>query len=415
MQTWMHDVPRAIVESKRSLRARICDLKGRFASLEAQLREQVETVRADARSGNAVPELDFANIDTGTVGEAERARIRQRGCVVIRKVFDRGLINTWNDEIGEYIERNNYVERSKTKAGIDKYFSALAAGKPQIFGLYWSKPQIRARQDANMAKAKRFLNGLWDASSKLGEVFDPDRDLAYADRLRRREPGDQSFGLSPHMDGGSVERWCDESFRKVYHEVFFGDPLAYNPFRAQGRTQTKEIPSPAVCSAFRTFQGWTAMTPQGPGDGTLKLVPIANAMAWLLLRALQDDVPEDDLCGASPGRALSADPAWHGLLLPAQVSIPPMQPGDTVWWHSDVCHSVENLHTGRGYSNVIYIGAAPWCEKNAQFAKKQASAFVQGKSAPDFAAEDYEVDFVGRATVDDLSDLGAKQMGLRAW
>lgn len=266
-----------------------------------------------------------------------------------------------------------------------------------------------------MARTKAFLNKLWDAGSDEGPVFDPEHDLAYADRLRRREPGDKSFGLSPHMDGGSVERWCDESFHRVYHDVFFGDPLAYDPFRAEGRTRTHEIPSPAVCSAFRTFQGWTAMTPQGQGDGTLKLVPIANAMAWLLLRALQDDVPEDDLCGAQPGRALSVDARWHAAMLPAEISIPYMQPGDTVWWHSDVCHSLESLHAGTTHSNVIYIGASPWCEKNARFAKKQAEAFLQGRSAPDFAAEDYEVDFVGRATVDDLSELGARQMGLKPW
>lgn len=415
MQPWMHDVPRAIVESKRYLRSRIRDLKARVAAVEAQIREQVEAVQAEAEHDGAVPEIDFATISNGEVTQPQRTRIRQRGCAVIRNVFDNVRINTWNEEIAEYIVRNHYLERSKSKAGIDKYFSALAAGSPQIFGLYWSKPQVLARQDANLAKTKAFLNNLWDYSGAAGDVFDPNRDLAYADRLRRREPGDQSFGLSPHMDGGSVERWCDESFHKVYHEVFFGDPLAYNPFRAEGRTQTNEIPSPAVCSAFRTFQGWTAMTAQGPGDGTLKLVPIANAMAWLLLRALQDDVPEDNLCGAQPGRALSVDAQWHSMLLRAQVSIPPMQPGDTVWWHSDVCHSVENLHTGRGYSNVIYIGAAPWCDKNARFAKQQADAFVQGKSSPDFAAEDYEVDFVGRATVDDLSALGARQMGLRAW
>ena len=36
-----------------------------------------------------------------------------------------------------------------------------------------------------------------------------------------------------------------------------------------------------ICSAFRTFQGWTALTRQGPGDGTLKLVPARDiTSAW---------------------------------------------------------------------------------------------------------------------------------------
>jgi len=97
------------------------------------------------------------------------------------------------------------------------------------------------------------------------------------------------------------------------------------------------------------------------------------------------------------------------------VSIPRVEPGDTVWWHPDVIHAVEDKHCGHEASNVIYIGAAPWCEKNARFLRKQADCFLTGRSSPDFAPEDYEVDFKGRARLEHLSDLGKKQMGLVAW
>ena len=40
------------------------------------------------------------------------------------------------------------------------------------------------------------------------------------------------------------------------------------------------------------------LTQQGPGDGTLRLVPMINAMSYMLLRAIQDDTPDDDFCGA---------------------------------------------------------------------------------------------------------------------
>ena len=152
-----------------------------------------------------------------------------------------------------------------------------------------------------------------------------------------------------------------------------------------------------------------------PGDGTLKLIPIARGMAWLLLRALQPNVAPDDLCGAAAGRALAANAERHQLLLKAEVSIPVVEPGDTVWWHPDVIHAVEGEHRGNEYSNVIYIGAAPWCEKNARFLTRQAESFLAGKSSPDFAAEDYEVDFNHRATLADLSELGKQQMGLLPW
>jgi hypothetical protein len=218
--------------------------------------------------------------------------------------------------------------------------------------------------------------------------------------------------LSAHCDGGSVERWLEENFRRVYRHVFSGDWKRYNPFDAAYRPDVREIASPAVCSMFRTFQGWTALTPQGPGDGTLQLIPIANAMAYVLLRALQDDVPEDDLCGAMPGRALSIKPEWHGPLYDALSSIPKMQAGDTVFWHSDVIHAVEDAHRGTGFSNVMYISSAPACAKNDAYLKRQLPSFREGKSPPDFPADNFEVDFVGRATEADLTPLGREQLGL---
>ena len=55
---------------------------------------------------------------------------------------------------------------------------------------------------------------------------------------------------------------------------------------------------------------------------------------------MQDDVAEDDLCGARPGRAVGVSPEWHKELMAGMVSIPEVRPGDTVWWHTDICHTV---------------------------------------------------------------------------
>ena len=415
MEAWMNDIPRTIVETQRMLRAEVPDLAGRYRRLTEALNDEVSAVRAEQASGGAVPELDFADVAAGRVTAAQVARIKRRGCVVVRNVFERSQVEAWNDEVVRYIDDARYLERMKDKAGLDKYFSGLAASRPQIFSLYWSKPQMQARQHVNQATTRAWLNRLWTFEKNGTRYFDPDRQFNYADRIRRREPGDATLGLSPHSDGGSVERWCEPTFRHVYRDVLQGDPLAFDTFDAEGRIATKEIPSPAVCSAFRTFQGWTALTRQGPGDGTLRLVPVAKTTPWMLLRALQPDVPEGDLCGAQPGRALGASPQWHAQLLAGLVSIPQMEPGDTIFWHSDVIHAVEDKHAGSGYSNVIYIGAAPWCEKNAAFAKRQAPAFLEGRSSPDFAPEDYELGFAGRASPDDLTPLGQMQMGLRPW
>ena len=401
-----------IAQTKREIKAEH-DVKQAFNTVKASIRRAVdEILDQHARNSAVVPEVSYTAVSNNAVSKADVDAIRQRGCVIIRNVFSRQQGEDWNEELGDYLDSNHYLERAKEKAGLDDYFGDLKDAKPQIYGVYWSRPQVMARQAESMANTKSFLNRLWDVSAPAGPEFDPDMDYAYADRTRRRAPGDTTLGLSPHMDAGSYERWVDPAFQKIYASIFAGDLDSYDPWRAAYRTQTREFSSPAVSSMFRTFQGWTALTEQGPNDGTLELLPIANGIAYVLLRSLQEDIPEDELCLANAGRALGVSEQWHPDLMPGIVPIQTVAPGDTVWWHPDVVHAVGNEHLGKEYANVIYIGASPACGKNKAYALSQAASFLSGRSAPDFAAEDYEVDFKGRATMADLTELGKRQMGL---
>jgi Protein of unknown function (DUF1479). len=92
--------------------------------------------------------------------------------------------------------------------------------------------------------------------------------------------------------------------------------------------------------------------------------------------------------------------------------IPDLEPGDTVFWHCDVIHAVENEHNGEFDSNVMYIAAAPGCEKNDAYLQRQLPSFIDGRTPPDFAPDDFEVDFDGRATADLLTPLGKAQLGM---
>jgi hypothetical protein len=48
------------------------------------------------------------------------------------------------------------------------------------------------------------LNNIWHASEEA--AIDLSTNVTYCDRLRIRQPGDTSFALGEHVDGGSVER-----------------------------------------------------------------------------------------------------------------------------------------------------------------------------------------------------------------
>jgi len=408
-------IEKNIIKQKVKLKKLSHNYKINFENIEKEILIDVEEIeKLTMKNKKIIPEINYKNIKNKLINNEIFDLVKKRGCVVIRNVFEKEKVIEWNHEIERYIDENNYYEDQKEKADLDQYFSDLQSGKPQIFGLYWSRPQVEVRQSENMAIVKSWLNNLWKYEFNNKKIFDPNKELVYADRIRRREGGDASLGLSPHCDAGSVERWIDSAYQKIYEPIFSDQFDNYHPFNAQFRDQTEEISSAAVSHVFRTFQGWLALTEQGPSDGTLQLIPIIKSMAYILTRALLDDVPNNSLCGSMPARALSVNPEYHSVLLRALISIPRVYPGDTVWWHPDVVHAVEDKHHGKNYSNVIYVGSTPYCQKNLDYAKKQSLKFLEGKSPSDFAAEDYEVNYIGRATIDDLTSLGKKQMALES-
>jgi len=408
----LENIEKKIIKEKLILKQKSKNYKDNFLRIEKFIEEEVLKIQAlKKNNSNIIPEINFHDLNNQS--ETIVNEVKKRGCVVIRNVFENDQMIKMNSELESYIEDNNYYDDQRKKADIDQYFSDLKSGKPQIFGLYWSKPQVNIRQSLELNKVKTWLNHLWEHKDHNNNlIFDPNNELVYADRVRRREPGDSTLGLSPHCDAGSVERWIDQGYQSVYEKIFADDFENYDPFNAIFRDSTQEIESPAVSHVFRTFQGWVALTAQGPGDGTLQLIPIAKSMAYILTRALMDDVDESNLCDSKPARALSINNKYHSLLLKGLVSIPKMNPGDTVWWHPDVVHAVEDLHSGSGYSNVVYVGSTPYCKKNLDYSKKQAEKFLQGKSPPDFAPEDYEINYKNRATINDLTELGKKQLSL---
>ena len=389
------DLP-ALLDELGLDRARVASI---FDDLRGRMQIEVDAVIAEQANGSAWPTVDFADVRSGAVDPALLDRVRRRGCLIMRSTFDRDQAETWDEEVADYLATNEFERRFA-----ERYPEAATA---KIWGVYWSPPQVAARQHPDMAVARRFLNSFWRHESEGRRWLDPSHDIGYPDRLRRRAPGVEARGLPPHSDSVSTGGWRSEENARVFRHVLAGDVDRYDPWDAAHRTSL-DPESAAPSSVFRTFQGWTALSEMHPNDGVLRTIPIPCAAAYMLMRGiagelgLLGDEPE-----AAPHRFRADD-----LLMPAMVPIPEVEPGDTVWWHGDIIHSVEPAANTRRWGNVMYIAVAPRCPRNDAYAATMLDRFVEGRSPVDFPADDFEVDFVGRPTISALGELGRDQFGL---
>ncbi|WP_200551679.1 DUF1479 domain-containing protein [Kosakonia sp. LAM2021] len=412
-ETLPTDHKASIRQMKQQLRAQIGDVQQVFNRLSEQIAARVADINALKAQGKSVwPQLAYSDIAQGKVSEAQRALIKRRGCAVIKGHFPREQALGWDRSMLDYLDQNHFDEVYKGPG--DSFFGTLEASRPEIYPIYWSQAQMQARQSNEMAAVQSFLNRLWRFESEGQQWFDPDVSVIYPDRIRRRPPGTTSKGLGAHTDSGALERWLLPAYQRVFASVFNGKFEEYDPWNAAHRTEVEEytVDNTTKCSVFRTFQGWTALSDMIPGQGLLHVVPIPEAMPYILLRPLLDDVPEDELCGVAPGRVLPVSEKWHPLLMEALSSIPALEAGDSVWWHCDVIHSVAPVENQQGWGNVMYIPAAPLCAKNLAYARKVKVALEQGASPGDFPRENYESDWSGRFTLDDLNIHGKRALGM---
>ena len=398
---------------KRVLREQIGDVEGLFEQVRSKIVSEIAAARAEeAQNGSAWPQVSQQDIAAGRITDEVKDHIRRRGCVVVKQTFPRDQALAWDESMLKYLDDNDFDNVYQGPG--DNFFGNLDASRPEIYPIYWSDAQMSARQSEAMAQTQSFLNRLWTFESRGSRWFDPDVSIIYPDRIRRRLPGTTSKGLGAHTDSGALERWLLPAYQQVFSKIFTNQFDQYDPWDAAYRTEVNEYQSGTTtkCSVFRTFQGWTALSDMQIGQGLLHVVPVPEAMAYLLLRPLLKDVPEDELCGVAPGKVLPVSAQWHPELIEGLCSIPALQAGDSVWWHCDVIHSVAPVEDQQGWGNVMYIPAAPLCEKNAAYATKVAQALASGASPGDFPQEDYEMQWRDRFTLDALNANGRRSLGL---
>lgn len=201
------------------------------------------------------------------------------------------------------------------------------------------------------------------------------------------------------------------NYQQAFRHLFDGTIEDYDPWDAAHRTSGPQYPGSTMCSAFRTFQGWTALSDMERDQGVLHTVPIPEAMAYLMLRPLLADVPDDEMCGVTVNQVFPVSEQWHPLLFHALSGIPDVRAGDSVWWHCDMVHSVAPVQDQKGWGNVMYIPAAPWCERNERYAATVREAFLAGSSPSDFPEEHYEQGWPNRFAADQLNQAGRRGPG----
>ncbi|KAK5000814.1 hypothetical protein LTR66_000400 [Elasticomyces elasticus] len=398
------------------------------------LKDEISTI---AELGpKIVPETDFADIDNAN--ERFHLEHRKRGVAVIRNVVPSTDALQLKQDLRDYIKLNPHTK-------------AFPADSPQVYELYWSPSQVRARSHPRLLKAQRFLMEFWH-SKDPNALVSSSHPVIYADRLRMRLPGDSKFALGPHVDGGSCERWEEEGYGRghVYDAIFQGHWNEYDPWESSCRLPVVSDMYQGVgaCSAFRMAQGWLSMSETGPNEGTLLVNPLlSKATAYYLLRPFfspkrpainftgetvthaflakdnwtLDSQPTSWLQGATPGRGQELNTILHPhLSLPnSMVHVPRVNPGDYVSWHCDTIHAVDRVHAGQSDSSVLYIPSCPLTERNAHYLARQRETFLNGTPSPDFPGGKGESEHAGRPNIEDVarvSDVeGMRAFGLAEW
>ncbi|KYK54869.1 DUF1479 domain protein [Drechmeria coniospora] len=397
------------------VRGREKDIVDSWCRLLKQLRAENDVIRR--KGSNVIPQLEFANLEADC--ETLKGELKKRGAVVVRGVIPEDEARAYKDEVEAYVRENPHTR-------------AFPPHDPQVYELYWSAPQLKARSHPSLLRVQRqLMASLWHASSPEAQVSLANP-LTYADRLRIRQPGDATFALGPHMDGGSVERWERQGYGRggVYDRIFAGDWEGYDPWDASGRVAAVNnlYDGLGACSMFRTWQGWLSMSHTRAGEGTLLVNPLMHlATAYVLLRPFFEPLVSkaagkgrfldeenwkftgeagmtSELPGASMGHGqeLTEELHPHLELETTMVHMPPIRPGDFVAWHCDTIHSVDKRHAGASDSSVMYIPVCPVTDINAAYLARQRAAFRDGTPGPDFPGGEGEARHVGRPTEDVL-------------
>jgi hypothetical protein len=304
------------------------------------------TEEIEEKRNSIIPIFDTQQVlAAGGFTDQQRDSAKKIGCFVFRGTVPSEEVNQLYAQLKQYLRDN------------DGSIKAWPEESPSMLILYDSPTQNALRAHPTQLRVQKLLNSLWhDKTNRTSS--DP---LVYYDGIRDRAAGQPFLGLGPHIDAGSLCRWADDGYLRAYNDIFSGNLDKYDPYDLALRQDANPelFPGMAHSSVFRAFQGWTALTPTAPREGTIMVYPnVSSVIAYVLLRPFFSPPAEstevmdpekwtlDEGTGWFPGttkpdsQRLSRASHPHLKLEQCLVHMPKIQPGDTVWWHSDVSRRI---------------------------------------------------------------------------
>ncbi|TIA91080.1 hypothetical protein E3P99_01260 [Wallemia hederae] len=382
----------------------------------AHLKDAVEEVATE--QANLIPKVPYDQIQSGNVDEELIKRIKTTGTCVVQGAVSQDKAASWEHSIKDYIECN--ADRVK----------GFPQDDIQVYEFYNSVAQIEARTHPGLIQSQQFMLDLLHASDPHSQIS-LQTPISYFDRVQLRKPGDESFALGPHIDGGSLERWEDEGYRNCWKSILNGDWKGHDPFDISPRLNANYDLYGAIggCSVYRPYQGLTAFTPIRSHEGTLRVLPmdLRLSTAYTILRPFfapkrgpqhldfddwKLDLESSSFPGCAPASTLEMSDLTHPHLQLSRTvtSLPDLNAGDQFYWHSDVIHAVNAKHEGDRESGIFFIPAIPLTVNNAHYLKQQVHTFKQGLPGKDFPQGEGESNMVGRMDPAKILTGSARQL-----
>ncbi|KAF7556355.1 hypothetical protein G7046_g6325 [Stylonectria norvegica] len=154
-------------------------------------------------------------------------------------------------------------------------------------------------------------------------------------------------------------------------------------------------------------------------------VAFRASVAYIMLRPLFTTGEYDDglpiFPGSTPGRTQffpTAENHPHLEIDRTLIGIPPVRPGDYIFWHCDLVHGVDPTQPGENDSSVFYNACNPLTPYNADSLVQTREAFLNGDTPVDFMRftagdeKEYQHEDCGASKENVISSDELKALGL---